>query len=161
MPGPCSAHQALSELMTSKVKQGSSLGSYMTFLSPKSPLKSTFRLLTLYQVLSGRRQRLIEQIFFTILSKSHSDFHLKVLETVHILTHKPSLCKQGMFIGIEFDYYYKNLFLRKNHTDHGQTWFGQSGEGRNNPRQRSTKKWLPLCVKNYYSDPQYKFGNKL
>ena len=31
---------------------------------------------------------------FTILSKSHSDFHLKVLETIHILTHKPSLCKQ-------------------------------------------------------------------
>ena len=31
---------------------------------------------------------------FTILSKSHSDHHLKVLETIHILTHKPSLCKQ-------------------------------------------------------------------
>ena len=31
---------------------------------------------------------------FTILSRSHSDFHLKVLETIHILTHKPSLCKQ-------------------------------------------------------------------
>ena len=31
---------------------------------------------------------------FTILSKSHSDYHLKVLETIHILTHKPSLCKQ-------------------------------------------------------------------
>ena len=31
---------------------------------------------------------------FTILSKSHSDFHLKVLETIHILTYKPSLCKQ-------------------------------------------------------------------
>ena len=32
---------------------------------------------------------------FTILSRSHSDFHLKVLETIHILTHKPSFCKQG------------------------------------------------------------------
>ena len=31
---------------------------------------------------------------FIILSRSHSDFHLKVLETIHILTHKPSLCKQ-------------------------------------------------------------------
>ena len=31
---------------------------------------------------------------FTILSRSHSDFNLKVLETIHILTHKPSLCKQ-------------------------------------------------------------------
>ena len=31
---------------------------------------------------------------FTILSKSHSDYHLKVLETIHILTHKLSLCKQ-------------------------------------------------------------------
>ena len=31
---------------------------------------------------------------FTILSKSHSNFHLKVIETIHILTHKPSLCKQ-------------------------------------------------------------------
>ena len=31
---------------------------------------------------------------FTILSRSHSDFHLKVLETIHILTHKLSLCKQ-------------------------------------------------------------------
>ena len=33
--------------------------------------------------------------FFTILSQSHSNYHLKVLETVHILTHKPSLCKQS------------------------------------------------------------------
>ena len=31
---------------------------------------------------------------FTILSRPHSHFHLKVLETLHILTHKPSLCKQ-------------------------------------------------------------------
>ena len=31
---------------------------------------------------------------FAILSKSHSDFHLKVLETIYILSHKPSLCKQ-------------------------------------------------------------------
>ena len=31
---------------------------------------------------------------FTILSRSHSDFHLKVFETISILTHKPSLCKQ-------------------------------------------------------------------
>ena len=31
---------------------------------------------------------------FTILSRSHSDFHLKVLETIYILTHKPFLCKQ-------------------------------------------------------------------
>ena len=31
---------------------------------------------------------------FTILSRSHSDFHLKVLETIYTLTHKPSLCKQ-------------------------------------------------------------------
>ena len=31
---------------------------------------------------------------FTILSKSHSDYRLKVLETIHILCHKPSLCKQ-------------------------------------------------------------------
>ena len=30
----------------------------------------------------------------TILSRSHSDFHLKMLETIYILTHKPSLCKQ-------------------------------------------------------------------
>ena len=32
--------------------------------------------------------------FLTILSKSHSDYHLKILETIHILNHKPSLCKQ-------------------------------------------------------------------
>ena len=31
---------------------------------------------------------------FTILSRSHPDFYLKVLETIHILTHKSSLCKQ-------------------------------------------------------------------
>ena len=31
---------------------------------------------------------------FTILSRSHSDFHLKVFDTIHILTHEPSLCKQ-------------------------------------------------------------------
>ena len=31
---------------------------------------------------------------FTKLSKSHSDFHLNVLETFHILTYKSSLCKQ-------------------------------------------------------------------
>ena len=31
---------------------------------------------------------------FTILSRSHSDLYLKVLEAVYILTHKPSLCKQ-------------------------------------------------------------------
>ena len=30
----------------------------------------------------------------TILSGSHSHFRLKILETIHILTHKPSLCKQ-------------------------------------------------------------------
>ena len=42
---------------------------------------------------------------FTILSKSHSNYHLKVLETIHILTHKLSLWKQGMFIGCEFDLY--------------------------------------------------------
>ena len=28
---------------------------------------------------------------FTVFSRSHSDFHLKLLETIHILTHKPSL----------------------------------------------------------------------
>ena len=32
---------------------------------------------------------------FTVLSKSHLDFHWKVLETVHnILTYNPSLCKE-------------------------------------------------------------------
>ena len=31
---------------------------------------------------------------FSILSKSHLDYHLKVLETIHILTHKLSFCKQ-------------------------------------------------------------------
>ena len=30
----------------------------------------------------------------TILSRSHSDLHLKVFETIHILTHEPPLCKQ-------------------------------------------------------------------
>ena len=34
---------------------------------------------------------------FTILNKSHSDYHLKVLKTIHILTHKPSLCKQNVY----------------------------------------------------------------
>ena len=33
-------------------------------------------------------------VLFSILSKSHSDYLLKVLETIYILTHKPSLCKQ-------------------------------------------------------------------
>ena len=31
---------------------------------------------------------------FTILSWSHSDFYRKVLETMYILTHKASLCKE-------------------------------------------------------------------
>ena len=31
---------------------------------------------------------------FTILSRSHSDFHCKVLEIIYILTHNPSLRKQ-------------------------------------------------------------------
>ena len=31
---------------------------------------------------------------FTIVSKSHSDFRLKDLETIHIFTHKHSLCLQ-------------------------------------------------------------------
>ena len=31
---------------------------------------------------------------FTNSSKSHLDYHLKVFETIHILTHKLSLCKQ-------------------------------------------------------------------
>ena len=31
---------------------------------------------------------------FTILSRVHSDFHLKMLETIYILTHEPSFCKQ-------------------------------------------------------------------
>ena len=32
---------------------------------------------------------------FTILSKSQSNYLLKVLEMIYILTHKPSLCKQS------------------------------------------------------------------
>ena len=36
----------------------------------------------------------------------------------------------------------KILFQRKNQADHVQTWFGQSGEERSNPRQYSTKKLL-------------------
>ena len=35
---------------------------------------------------------------FTILSRFHSDFHLKVFETIHILTHKQSLCKQREYL---------------------------------------------------------------
>ena len=34
---------------------------------------------------------------FSILRKSHSSFDLKVLETIHILSSRPSLCKQRMF----------------------------------------------------------------
>ena len=37
---------------------------------------------------------------------------------------------------------------------------GSSGEGRSNPRQYGTKKWLPLFVENYYLDPQYEFGDQ-
>ena len=40
------------------------------------------------------------------------------------------------------------------------TWFGQSGKGRSNARQYSTKKLPPLFVKNYYWDPQHEFGDK-
>ena len=32
---------------------------------------------------------------FIILSRYHSDSHLKVLGTIHILTHKPCLCNQS------------------------------------------------------------------
>lgn len=32
---------------------------------------------------------------YTVLSKSHSSFHLKVLESVYIKSHKSSLCKPG------------------------------------------------------------------
>ena len=32
--------------------------------------------------------------FFSVLSKSQSSFNLKVLETIHILPGRPSLCKQ-------------------------------------------------------------------
>ena len=39
--------------------------------------------------------------------------------------------------------YYKNLFLRKNQTDHVWTWFGQSGKRRSNARQYGTKKLPP------------------
>lgn len=35
---------------------------------------------------------------FTILSKSHSNYQLKVLETIYILSLKPPLCKQKDFI---------------------------------------------------------------
>ena len=35
---------------------------------------------------------------FSILRKSHSSFHLKVLETVHILSGRPSLCKQREYL---------------------------------------------------------------
>ena len=55
---------------------------------------------------------------------------------------------------------YENLFLRKNQTDHVQTWFGRSGEGRSNLRQCGTKKWLSPFVENYYSNPQYEFRNQ-
>ena len=33
--------------------------------------------------------------FFSVLSKLHSSFHLKVLETIRILTDRLSLCKQS------------------------------------------------------------------
>ena len=40
------------------------------------------------------------------------------------------------------------------------SWFGQSGKGRRNPRQYSTKKLPLLFVENYYWDPQYEFGDQ-
>ena len=41
-----------------------------------------------------------------------------------------------------------------------RTWFSRSGEGISNSSQCGTKKLLPPFVENYYSDPQYKFGNQ-
>ena len=35
---------------------------------------------------------------FTILRKYHSDYHLKMLETIHILIRKLSLCKQREYL---------------------------------------------------------------
>ena len=69
MPGPMfrsmssyahQAHIALSEPMTSKVQQSSSLGLCPTFPSTNPHFKLTFRSLTLCEVLSGGRQRQIK-----------------------------------------------------------------------------------------------------
>ena len=62
--GPCPAwhiaHIALSETMTNRIKQGSSLGLCPTFPSPNPHFKPTFGSLTLRQVLSVGRQRQIQ-----------------------------------------------------------------------------------------------------
>ena len=54
---------------------------------------------------------------FTSLSKSYSDYHLKVLEAIHILTHKPSLCKQReCLLGLNLStIWYTSSFLVKLH----------------------------------------------
>ena len=47
-------------------------------------------------------EKFIVDLYF-ILSNSHSSFHLKVLETIHILSGRPSLCKQReCLLGINF-----------------------------------------------------------
>ena len=55
------AHIAPSERMSSIDQQGSSLGSFPTFPSPLSPLKSAFWLLIMCQVVSGGRRRQINR----------------------------------------------------------------------------------------------------
>ena len=35
---------------------------------------------------------------FSILSKARSDFHLAVLESIHITSSKPALCRQKEFV---------------------------------------------------------------
>ena len=41
-----------------------------------------------------------------------------------------------------------------------RTWFGQSEKGEVIQDSAAPKKLLPLFVKNYYSDPQYEFGDQ-
>ena len=41
------------------------------------------------------------------------------------------------------------------------TWFGQSGNGRSNPRQYGTKKLPPTICRELQLGPQYEFRDKL
>ena len=61
---------------------------------------------------------------------------------------------------METKVYYKNLFLRKIYPTTRGSGFSQSGKGIRNPKQYCAKKQLPLFVENYYSDPQYEFGDR-
>ena len=61
---------------------------------PTDNLRNTYGSLIAEHLINNHDCAKFSVDFFFVLNKSHSSFHLKVLETIHILSGRPSFCKQ-------------------------------------------------------------------